>query len=645
MQSFENDASFPRGALFTDTNSSELKASSRSNGIKSGTKKKSSASTNNSITIGDNGATPAVRQAKEDLLRLGIELDDELITRLQNNLGIDKIFDVAHQAATILAPQPSLDLAVTNQEIAFRHVSHGNAKVGFSLDARQPVHASLQPFVSDLIAINPKHSIQILKQLDNRADEIEPQYRPQLDQMIQSFRLQYSRAPCRFIGRLLGRKWNSATDKNQEESLITRWILKTRYVTKQDFATMILRVAPKANIEVVNTLFTLLREEKQFGNPQKHVIVDLWAFLTLLKTASEESRRSFDAATSKLATDVEFWRNKNAGGVSSLYGLEQPNHNSNNNNNTGTGGIVQKTGLPLQPTIEEGWRVFENLEAANIRHIESREKRSHVRKSANTVTPSSSSSSSSAAATVATLLGQPQYRHHAEASSGRAVMGRLYQETVNACDIPAALNSPPHLQRRPHSANLPHDALQREDALPIPPAQYVHDSRNVAFLLNNQDYVHKAMTIERPPSANILQRELLNNTSVAYALGRTEKPIKATTQAHHASAKELQNLGAVLGGGHRGEHPTTAGQKNSLASYYVQHGHSGSGGSNTTTNTTNTTATNTNNNNNSNERAAAGKMTRGQSSSNITGRMRMSSVNALHWEDIKPSVATALGGK
>ncbi len=44
----------------------------------------------------------SLHQAKNDLMQLGIELDDELIERLQNNLGIDKIFKVAHDAVHVI---------------------------------------------------------------------------------------------------------------------------------------------------------------------------------------------------------------------------------------------------------------------------------------------------------------------------------------------------------------------------------------------------------------------------------------------------------------------------------------------------------------------------------------------------------------
>lgn len=598
--------------------------------MKSASKKKSSnASQSGANNAMDSAATPAVRQAKEDLLRLGIELDDELITRLQNNLGIDKIFEVAHQAATILAPQPSLDLAANNQEISFRHVSaNGHGKVGFSLDTRQPVHASLQPFVSDLIALNPKHSIQILKQLDNRADEIEPQYRPLLDHLIQSFRLQYARAPCRFIGRLLGRKWNSATDKTQEESLITRWVLKTRYVTKQDFTTMIQRVAPKAKPEVIQTMFVLLREEKQFGNPQKHAIVDLWAFLTLLKTASEESRRSFDGAKSKLANEVEFWRETNTGGVRAIYGGsptttgEDMMTTTNDDHYHPASGTHPRTGLPPQPPIEEGWRLFENIESENIRHVhDTSQPISHGKKMPKGVTSSSSSSSGKGPASVATLLGQPHYRHLAETSSGRAVLGRFHNEVTNTCDIPSALNSPPQLQRRPRpsTAHLPHDLLQREEALPIPPAQYVHDSRNVAYLLNNREYITQTMAVERPPAANILQREMLNNTSVAYALG---KDTAATAQA------EWQRRAARK----------AAVSASSLGNVMQQRADRDSNG-----NSNNGSSRNSNRNGPLTVNAA-GTSTGQPPRAASAGRMRLSSVHDLHWESGRASVAAALGG-
>lgn len=608
----------PSSNLFANSTASvagvNQSSSRQQSSAQSKSKRKDKGRTANPST--DASVTPAIRQAKEDLLRLGIELDDELITRLQNNLGIDKIFKVAHDAATVLAPQPALDIANQNQEIVFRHVSHGNTKVGFSLDTKQPVHSSLQPFVSDMIAIDPKHSIQILKQLDNRTDEVEPQYRPLLDHMIQTFRLQYSRAPCRFIGRLLGRKWNSAADKSQEDQLITRWILKTRYVTKQDFQTMILRVAPKAKIEVVNTLFALLREEKQFGNPQRQSIVDLWAFLTLLKTASEESRRSFDGNQSKLANDVEFWRRAND---RSVLGMDPNNHVDTYPEPRAY------HGLPPQPPISEGWRLFENLEADNIRHCSSGE--TSLRRSSKGLAQRAGSGGpqqSRAPSSVAQLLGQNDHRHVAQRTSGRQVTGTLESEVVNTCDVPTALNSPPHLQRRRPTATLPHDVFTRESHLPIAPANNMLDSRNVAYLMNNQRYlqqtVHHSRDRTNQQSFNALHREhLLDNTSVAQALGRQPHSTAPIPPSPQQQRKE---------------------SRGSLAAYLAPQSNPTSGTTSSDGNQQKPPSATSNTSTSSSRNSNGVRPTRAQSA----GRgMRLTSAIDLHWEHSRPSVAAALG--
>jgi hypothetical protein len=91
---------------------------------------------------------------------------------------------------------------------------------------------------------------------------------------------------------------------------IQRLILKTRFVDETKFAEMVGRIHGSASAQQISSLFQILCESKVFGG-ERVVIVDLWLFLSLLRTASEESRRSYDCKTTKLATDVEFWEKAN----------------------------------------------------------------------------------------------------------------------------------------------------------------------------------------------------------------------------------------------------------------------------------------------------------------------------------------------
>lgn len=55
----------------------------------------------------------------------------------------------------------------------------------------------------------------------------------------------------------------------------------------------------------------MLSQVVEVGGLQK-VVVDLKAFLYLLKIANGDSRRTFDDKTSNISLDVEFWNQKRA---------------------------------------------------------------------------------------------------------------------------------------------------------------------------------------------------------------------------------------------------------------------------------------------------------------------------------------------
>jgi hypothetical protein len=610
---------------------------------------------------------PDVRQAKEDLMRLGIELDDELISRLQNNLGVKKIFKVAHHASNLLAPRPELDiLNQTNlhgygPQVSYRHVSN-SGHVGFVKNtvnlAQQQI---LQPFLTNLVSTDSRHAISILRQLENRTDTIEPQYRPLLEQMIQTFRVLYTRAPSRFIGRLLGRKWNNVLDKQQEEMIITKWILKNRFVTQKEFITMIQRVAEKhISTEVIIILFMLLQEEKGFANQtHKHQVVDLWSFLTLLKTASEESRRSYDSHTSKVATEIEFWKRDNAGNVAQSilqHRSQQGDNNNSCNNKSSRTELESKKNTKYQSQsqsqqVADGWRIFE-LDDSTIRHPTTTITLNDSTKlrRASSVPPKLTAERTKNMSEV--LSGAPPRLHPSQTNQGRSVLGCFHTETVNTCTIPMALHAqnqfthryPNHYSNNSNgggdgtdatSSILPHDLLLKESQLPLPPATNdLFDSRSVAYLLNNQAYVQRAQAEQaknpigydsygnqvKRQSYNLLNRELINQTTVASALGKTSSsssqsttmpPPPPSSSSHgNENASSLSTMMANKFSSERSNQQQKLQQKKTTAAI-----------------TTTTTGVHI-----EEDRAMTPR------------RMRFNSAISLHWEDgKKPSVALALG--
>lgn len=82
--------------------------------------------------------------------------------------------------------------------------------------------------------------------------------------------------------------------------------MKTRFVLHSTFSEMILRLHKQAAPDVIAVLFTLLAEESEI-NGLTTKLIDIKAFLMMLKFANDDTRRSFDDKTSKVAHEVEFW--------------------------------------------------------------------------------------------------------------------------------------------------------------------------------------------------------------------------------------------------------------------------------------------------------------------------------------------------
>ncbi len=524
----------------------------------------------------------AINRAKVDLMQLGIELDDDIIERLQKNLKIEKIFQIAHQASKIMMKKPA-NLALPggvlppgspntnmNSTLAtYRNVANPSSstptKGGAPMNAITAI-AGDHPIVSILnpketIQSDEKHAVELLLKLENRQNDMEPQHRPMIENVIEKFRLQYARYPEKFICRLLGQKLPSTTAETLAfangpistagivtaqsdegggpkgkaatraavsaaiNEKIMQWILQKRYITQIDFQTMLSRVLPTHldnPQEVSAILFKLLAETKRFQSNKKKEVVDLWGFLTFLKVASDESRRSYDARTSRLATDIEFWKKDNGQHVVISAG-------SSSGNTRHVGKIVKKYPDYSQDPVSI---IVDPSQAPTSSEIAY-----PAKKNPDGRIPRSFSASRiriDNKKPLAELLGQPHHEHCSKTQQGRNIMGTFHHETVNSCDIPTALHSPPRYRPKSPGNNsravLNHRALQDEHQLPIPPPEDMLDSRKVAYLLNQKELMKAQGNVttgacgKRGSSANTLVKEQLNNTTVASALGREFVP-------------------------------------------------------------------------------------------------------------------------
>lgn len=82
--------------------------------------------------------------------------------------------------------------------------------------------------------------------------------------------------------------------------------MKTRFVIHNQFSEIVLRLHKQAAPDAIAVLFSILGENTEI-NGLSTKVVDLKAFLVMLKLAGDDTRRSFDDNKSKVANEVEFW--------------------------------------------------------------------------------------------------------------------------------------------------------------------------------------------------------------------------------------------------------------------------------------------------------------------------------------------------
>ena len=374
-------------------------------------------------SFGNRNNTP-VNKAKTDLLSLGIDLDDDLIQRLQTNLGIERIFSVARKAASLMKDKPNVGTGGT-PNIIYRNVAANSAAAH---------GASLSPF-KNIIQMDNKHSVSVLKDLSNRSSVVEPQHRPAVDKLLETFGVMYARSPDRFVCRMLGKNYKSS-DKSDSHA-ISKLVLKARYVNEEDFSTMIKRIDTTITPILIHSLFLLLGEDKSFAVNKKRSVIDLWGFFTLLKTVSEESRRSFDNKTSLLASDVEFWKKKNPNPSRKSVTINSQHSNSKSASTTQKSDVlywmddhnINEYNNLL--TAENNKRF--NYDANNI-SLSERLQSKKLHKPMNETLALNVS--------VASLLGTTEHKHRNDTTKGRQVMGNFCHEFENKCDVATALHSP-----------------------------------------------------------------------------------------------------------------------------------------------------------------------------------------------------------
>jgi hypothetical protein len=679
-----------------------------------------------------NTSNSTVLQAKNDLMQLGIELDDELIERLQKNLGIDRIFKVAHDAAHVIKSTTRNKHPVDNDnpfdiygnsvdhpsEMSYRHVpsssspdvikAGGGGKNAIAAAAAKNKKKGKSD-ISQIFTLNQKSSVVLLKQLENRDDTIEPQYRPLIDQMLEYLRLLYLRSPKKFLYRLLNKKMltaeekkilftkknhtnvnahnildgnasvgttttttaDSAAKETEELQLIYKWILQSRYFNYQEFEDMMKRILPPSTIslnpsssssstpsspssvknslpfhslnathnhhnhlplyhdEVIRAFFLLICDDKRFESTSKRKVVDLWNFLTLLKSSSDESRRSYDNMKSKLANDVEFWKRDN-----NIKYLKQSIIQSEHSPTP-----TSQSSTPTTVGERETWMDGKSNDTLNHNNHQNNKKggkkemnnakTTNYHRMKNDIT---SRSSVDRMASAATALGQHDYQDKSRENQGRFIHGNFSLEWKNSCDVPlsVALENSPSKDVMKRSRTPPpaailrsHNIFQRDYDLPVkPPNDNNNDSSKISYLLGD-DTIRKEL-IQKQEKQQIQtnlrhvleqqQYQQQKNNNNALLQPPPPPPQERKTKSIGCFNKEIVNTTTVAG---------ALGKPDDLRK--------------------NTTSTSTGMNSFSKDVSAHRELQHERRSENADFKKRMNNVSNLYWDNSeKPSVAGAM---
>lgn len=384
------------------------------------------------------------RDARKDLLALGIDIDESLIERMSRNLGVSTTFNLVAKASTIVRDRTKVD---DNVDITYRNVTN------------PPEDAQGKPEKQTLSAsqfqTSPQKVFQILRCLECRSGGLEPHVRATLSKLLAKFRISYNRNGELFIRRLLNlqrrnKKSNgTSTNTNHDPHLE---ILRSRYMDEHTFTGAILRLDKDTTQATASVLFSQLVERKAFGHALR-AVVDLCLFLSLL-SSQDVTRRSYDFSDSLVAHDVEFWN---------LNRAPNPNGGSNDPVVIPSSGVLSSAGA-LKRSQNLQTSLHPNPDPRNGRSISVNPQDQNAYNSEVSQEMLKSCSFDS----VAGLLGKDIPQHQTGYNNGRQVVGTIKQESTGShTKVATALNSP--LRDLSHSERL--DQMQQRGTNAVTPQQ------------------------------------------------------------------------------------------------------------------------------------------------------------------------------
>ena len=140
-------------------------------------------------------------ETEKDLLTLGIDIDQNVIERLQS-LGLNKAWAVASRAAKSIKERDPDRLyskypTVTYNPTVISTLIKSNSEPAIEIHTTQD---------DELLAVDQATVTKIVNHLNNRESTIPANIRSEVNKMIHYLRINYGRSPDKFIQQMLGKK-------------------------------------------------------------------------------------------------------------------------------------------------------------------------------------------------------------------------------------------------------------------------------------------------------------------------------------------------------------------------------------------------------------------------------------------------------
>ena len=245
-------------------------------------------------------SSPNTRHIQKNLLELGIDIDGDLINRLQNNLNISKTFDSVNRAVKLLQSDKvkRKNKTTLNKEITLRVKSNTNKYA-----ASQPIVEDISfDFLSSKVTKGLEATaMEILETLGDYTDHtISANTKSICLKSIELLHIKFVPDPITFLKNFFGIHRNSS--KKEIQVIFTA----NRFVTLNFLQSGALSIIPNLNPAYIPELYKVLQLKQAPIEKNTNNFADIWLLCTIMK---KYSTRLFNH---KLYVASNFWLNKDS---------------------------------------------------------------------------------------------------------------------------------------------------------------------------------------------------------------------------------------------------------------------------------------------------------------------------------------------